>query len=213
MRPVPLGRLARSCARSPYTSTASGRSPAQSAAISFGVPGCRRRNLPRMALSTPLKARLRRSPLAPAHSPYAPAPVIVKSRRLALSLCRLATLGDFAPSHARALPRPPRTASGSFAMLASRVVAASFRLSRMVRSLASSSPVQNRLPATGSNHFGQSGSPFPVTRSTFPSRKDKKFHSRTQTPTRNSNSILQLPLPLHADMVLYARLQAMAIGR
>ena len=168
MRPVPLGRLARSCARSPYTSTASGRSPAQSAAISFGVPGCRRRNLPRMALSTPLKARLRRSPLAPAHSPCAPAPVIVKSRRLALSLCRLASLGGFAPSHACALPRPTRTAPGSFAMLASRVVAASFRLGRMVRSLASSSPVQNRLLATESHHFCLASYPFPVPRPLFP---------------------------------------------
>ena len=95
-----------------------------------------------MHFSTSRKVRLRRSSLAPAHPPGTPAPGVANPRRLAASRRHSASLHDFAPGHARALARPTRTVPGVFAMLASRAVAAPFRLRRIVRSRARSSPAR-----------------------------------------------------------------------
>ena len=50
MLPVPAGRIARPFDHSAYTSTPSGRSPAQSASACFGLPGLRPRPWPPLAV-------------------------------------------------------------------------------------------------------------------------------------------------------------------
>ena len=102
VRPVHFGRFRRPCDRSPYTSTASGRSPAGIAANCFGVLGWRRRNRPRMARFGPGAGwpRPHRSLRASAAPP--PAASAADPRRGASSR-------DTAPRPARASARLPRT--------------------------------------------------------------------------------------------------------
>ena len=102
VRPVHFGRFRRPCDRSPYTSTASGRSPAGIAANCFGVLGWRRRNRPRMARFGPGAGwpRPHRSLRASAAPP--PAASAADPRRGASSR-------DTAPGPARASARLPRT--------------------------------------------------------------------------------------------------------
>ena len=102
VRPVHFGRFRRPCDRSPYTSTASGRSPAVIAANCFGVRGWRRRNRPRMARFCPGAGwpRPHRSLRASAAPP--PAASAADPRRGASSR-------DTAPSPARASARLTRT--------------------------------------------------------------------------------------------------------
>ena len=102
VRPVHFGRFRRPCDRSPYTSTASGRSPAGIAANCFGVLGWRRRNRPRMARFGPGAGwpRPHRSLRASAAPP--PAASAADPRRVASSR-------DTAPGPARASARLPRT--------------------------------------------------------------------------------------------------------